>query len=149
MKNTPIAFLICTLLFGCSDSYPELGGGYKIVGEGGYTASLVDSSNTQMIPAYILDYANDSCFILVAQSPFDSLPKMRNIIYTDKDRRKIAANESVFRNYWIIDKNQRRESGYDSIRLVATYSNVYGPFTYNNYLKQREILKVPKELEIE
>ena len=89
MKSfTIIIFLFFNILFSCTDGYPELGSGYKIDGEGGYTTSVVNSKNTQIISEYILDYAMDSNFILIAQSPPDSLPKMRFFIYSDNDRKK-------------------------------------------------------------
>ncbi len=149
MKNITIIFLFIIILYGCSDGYPELGDGYKIVGEGGYTTSVVDSVNTVMISEYILDYSMDSNFILIAQSPRDSLPKMKILIYTDNDRERIANDKNVFRQYWIISKRQKNEYKYDSIRQIATYKNVYGPFDFNEYKNQRQHLKVSEKLKLE
>ena len=137
------------ILSGCSDGYPELGDGYKIVGEGGYTTAVVNSMNNQLISEYILDYAMDFNFILIAQSPPDSLPKMKVFIYTDNDRKRIANDKDVFRQYWIISKKQKNEYKYDSIRHIATYTNVYGPFDLNDYKKQRQNLKVSGKLKLE
>ena len=149
MKHTTIIILLITILYGCSDGYPKLGDGYKIDGEGGYTTDVVNSVNTVMISGYILDYAYDSNFILIAQSPSDSLPKMKTFIYTDNDRKRLANDKNVFRRYWIISKRQKNEYKYDSIRQRATYKNVYGPFDLNEYKKQRLQLKVSENLKLE
>ncbi len=149
MKNTTIIFLFFIILSGCSDRYTELGNGYKIVGEGGYTTAVVNSTNNQLVSEYILDYSMDSDFILIAQSPPDSLPKMKFIIYSDNDRKRLANDKNVFRQYWIISKKQKNEYKYDSIKHIATYTNVYGPFDLNDYKKQRQILNVSRKLKLE
>ncbi len=147
MKYTIIVLFIA-IFYGCSDGYPELGDGYRLEGEGGYTTALVNSENTIMISQYVLDYAIDSNFVLVAQSPLDSLPKMNVLIYTDNDRKKIANDKNVFRQYWIISKKQKSQYKYDSIRNAATYTNVYGPFDLGDYKKQRQILNIPEKLQL-
>jgi len=148
--KTNIIFLVfCLIISGCSNGYPNLGCGYKILGEGGYTAAIVDSQNTNIISEYILDYSIDSTFIIVAQSLPDSLPKMRIFYYSDNDRKEIAANKNVFRQYWIINKKENCIYSYDSVNQVAKYSNVYGPYNKNQYYDQRLILNVPKKLKLE
>ena len=137
------------MISGCSKGYPDLGCGYKIVGEGGYTTAIVDSQNDQMISEYILDYSIDSTFIIVAQSPPDSLTKIKYAYYSDNDRKEIAANKNVFRQYWIINKKENCIYSYDSVNQVAKYSNVYGPYNKNQYNDQRIRLNVPKNLKLE
>jgi len=146
------SFLIVVLglmISGCSKGYPELGCGYKIVGEGGYTTSLVDSQNTQMISEYILDYSMDSTFIIVAQSPPDSLPKMNVFYYSDNNRKEIASDGKVFRQYWIINKKAESIYSYDIINRIAKYSNIFGPYTKEEYLMKKDSLNVSKDLKLE
>ena len=140
---------ICIMIASCSDGYPELGSGYKIVGEGGYTTSIVNSQNTQMISGYILDYSYDSNFIVVAQSPPDSLPKMKALYYSDNDKKKIAADEKIFRRYWIINKEMESIYSFDSVNRIANYSNVFGPYTKEKYLEKKDSLNTPKNLKLE
>ncbi|HUX61883.1 MAG TPA: hypothetical protein VMV32_11275 [Ignavibacteriaceae bacterium] len=149
MRYTITGLVFILFLTGCSESYPELGSGYKIVGKGGYTTSVVDSSNTIMITEYILDYAVDSDFILIAQSPTDSLPKMNFFYYSDNDRKEIAANKNIFRQYWVINKKENSIYSYDSANQIAKYSNVYGPYSKDQYYKQRIRLNVPVKLKLE
>lgn len=144
IKTTIIILSFSLILLGCYEGYPKLGGGYKIVGKGGYTTGIVDSQNTLMISEYILDYAKDSTFILVAQSPIDSLPKMNFLYYSDNDRKKIAANNNVFRQYWIINKRKKCIHSYDSTNQIVKYSNIYGPYNKNQYSRQRIILMFQK-----
>ena len=141
--------VIGIMITGCYEDYPELGDGYKIIGEGGYTTAVVDSQNTVMIPEYILDYAIDSTFILIAQSPPDSLPKMSFFYYSDKDRKKIAANNNVYRQYWIVNKKVKSIYSYDSVNKIAKYSNIFGPYTKEDYLKKKDSLNVSKDLKLE
>jgi hypothetical protein len=128
--NVVVALLVL-LLSGCSDGYTELGGGYRIVGEGGYATCIVDSSNCVLVPEYILDWAVDSSFILVSQSPPDSLPRMKRFIYTENDRREIADNEGNYRQYWIIEKR----------------ADVHGPYNKEQYIEQKAKLHVPQQLQ--
>jgi hypothetical protein len=149
MRYTITAIFFIIFLTGCYDGYPELGSGYRIVGEGGYSAEVIDSTNTVVITEYILDYSIDSNFILIAQTPPDSLPKMKIIYYSDNDRKKIAGNKNIFRQYWIINKKDNASYSFDSINQVAKYSNVYGPYNENQYLEQRIRLNIPKKIKLE
>ena len=137
MKFTIVILVFGLMLSGCSGEYPELGGGYKIVGEGGYATAVVNSQNNLMVSEYILDYAMDSTFILIAQSPPDSLPKMNFFYYSDNDRKAISANKNIFRQYWIINKKKNGDYSYDSTNQVAKYSNVFGPYNKDQYHEQR------------
>ena len=148
MKYKIILVFFTIILTGCYDGYPELGSGYKIVGEGGYTTAVVDSTNTLMISEYILDYAVDTNFILISQSPPDSLPKMKIIYYSDNDRKEIADNKNVFRQYWIINKNENQIYSLDTINQKAKYSNVYGPYDKNQYIEQKKKLNISQKLKL-
>ena len=149
MKINSVLIVFFFLLSGCHQGYPDLGGGYKIIGEGGYTTGIVDSTNTLIISEYILDYSIDSNFIIIAQSPPDSLPEMKFIYYSDSERKEIAAKKNIFRQYWIIHKNQKGIYSYDTNTQKAKYSNVYGPYNKNEFQKQRLKLNVPKNLQLE
>ncbi len=149
MKYTFTLIAFSLFLTSCRENYPKFGNGYKISGEGGYTSALVDSSNTVLVPEYILEYAVDSNFILVAQSPTDSLPKMDFIYYSDKDRKEIAANRSVYRQYWIINKTELSIYSFDSIQKSSKRSNVYGPFTKSEYSQTRIKLHIPETTKLE
>ncbi len=129
-----------------TDNYPDLGDGYKLYGEGGYTTELVDSNNTVKVSEYILCYEFDSTFIIIMQSPPDSLPKINPIVFTDNDKKKLIADKNIFRQYWIICKKEDGNYSYDSTNQKAKYSNIYGPFNKTEYLKQREILKLSRHL---
>ncbi|NDK55416.1 hypothetical protein [Pontibacter fetidus] len=148
MRTIIIISIFSLSLFGCSEGYPELGKGYKIVGEGGYTTAVVNNQNTIVVSEYILDYATDSTFVLIAQSPPDSLPEMKFFYYSDNDRKEIAANKNVFRQYWIINKKENDYYSYDSTNQVARYSNVYGPYNRSQYYEQCINLNVPKNLKL-
>lgn len=149
MKYT-VTVIFSTFFFTCcNDGYPELGSGYRIVREGGYTAALVDSTNTIMISEYILDYAVDTNFILISQSSPDSLPKMKIIYFSDYDRKEIADNKNVFRKYWIINKKENQIYSLDTINKVAKYSNVYGPLDKKQYFGLKTKLNIPQKLKLE
>jgi len=139
---------ISIMIVGCSEGYPKLGSGYKIKGDGGYTTSIVNSQNIQMISRYILDYSYDSSFIIVAQSPPDSLPKMKALYYSDNDRKKIAADDKIFRRYWIINKEVESIYSFDSVNRIANYSNVFGPYTKEKYSEKKDSLNIPKNLKL-
>jgi hypothetical protein len=149
MKRTSLSLLIILLLLGCSDGYPEFGDGYRVWGDGGYATYVLNPQNSVVIPEYILDYAVDSTFILIAQSPLDSLPRMKIPYYSDNHRRKIAADPNVFRQYWIINKMDSSVFSYDPINQARSFSNVYGPFAKEDYETLRGKLNVPVNLRIE
>lgn len=137
-------------MFGCEEKKNDLGNGYKLLtDEGGYTVSICDSVNILKIDAYILECKFDNSFIIAMQSPPDSLPPMKKIIYTDADRKKIASNDKIFKQYWIINKQQKEIYSLDSLTQRAKYSNIYGPYNKSEYLKQRKVLKVPNNLKLE
>lgn len=135
-----IAILI--ILSSCS-KYPDLGDGYKFDYNGKYTLSIVDVNNNIVIPETILSYAFDSTFIIVSQRPWDSIPNIKTMNYSESIK---AFEKSSFRQYWIINKKEKSEYSLDSLIKCARYSNVYGPFKKYDYLKKREELKVSQKL---
>jgi Uma2 family endonuclease len=52
-----------------------------------------------------------------------------------------AFEKSTFKQYWIINKKEESNYSYDSIREVAIYSNVYGPYKREEYLSKRKELR--------
>lgn len=144
MKNFALILTIVYLMIitGCS-KYPDLGDGYKFDYDGKYTLAIVNSNNTLLINETILDYAFDSIFIIVSQRPWDSIPGIKAMNYSESNK---AFEKSTFQQYWIINKKEKSEYSLDTLTKLARYSNVYGPFTKNEYLQKREELKINKEL---
>lgn len=144
MKYFALTLTIFSLIIitGCS-KYPDLGDGYKFDYDGKYTLAIVNSNNTLLINETILDYAFDSIFIIVSQRPWDSIPDIKTLNYSESNE---AFEKSTFRQYWIINKKEKSEYSLDSLTNLAQYSNVYGPFKKHEYLQKREELKIPKEL---
>lgn len=145
-----LVILLVSFVFGCEENNHDLGNGYKLYADdGGYTVSICDSVNTQKISNCILDYKFDDNFIVALQSPPDSLPPMKRIIYMDADRKKIASNNKIFKQYWIINKKEKEIYSLDSLTQRGKYSNIYGPYNKPEYLKQCQVLKVPDNLKLE
>jgi hypothetical protein len=139
LNSTIIILLILT---GCS-KYPDLRVGYKFDYDGKYTLVIVDSNNNILINETILDFAFDSSFIIAAQRPWDSIPDIKSMNYIESNK---AFERSTFRQYWIINKKEKTDDSLNVLTKHARYSNVYGPFNKKNYLKKREVLKIPKSL---
>jgi len=133
--------LIITTTIGCK-KFPDLGSGYRIDYSGRSNYIQIENSNNEIIIGdNIVNYSYDANYILIGQKPPDSIPDPTHN-YGDWE---IAYNKSTFRQYWIIDK--KLKSIFDE--KTKTYSNVYGPFKKNEYLKKLVELKVPQTLKIE
>jgi hypothetical protein len=131
-----------------SSKFPnsDLGNGYRFASDNGeYTLEILNSENTVMISPHILEYAFDPTFIIVSQRPWDSITNLRTMNYTES---KKTFEKSTFKQYWIINKKEKGEYSLDTLKNLARYSNVYGPFNENEFLKKREELGVPKELNL-
>ncbi len=141
---------ITLITISCSDlisNYPNLGDGYKFIHEGKYGVCIVNEENTVIIKQHILDYKYDSVFVLVAQRPFDSILGRDTMTYSEENK---AFENSTFKQYWIIDKTKPcNRIGFDSIIQFSKYSNVYGPYSKNEFILKRSALGVPKELRLE
>lgn len=137
---TTISILI--IMEGCS-KYPDLGGGYKFNYDEKYTLSIVNPENDIVVAETILDYAFDSTFVIVSQRPWDSIPNIKTMNYSESNK---AFEKSTFLQYWIINKREKSEYSLDTITNLARYSNVYGPFKEGEYLIKRKELGVPDKL---
>ncbi len=131
-------------IIGCT-KFPDLGNGYKLYIDGNSALQIVDSINTIKIKPYILDYVFDSTFILAVQRPWDSIPNIRTMKLKDAE---LAFENSKFKQYWILNKKDESVYSYDIINKTSKYSNVYGPYTIDEYLKKRDSLKVPQRLKL-
>lgn len=142
--------IIILIAISCSDlisNHPDLGKGYKFVHEGKYGLSIVNEKNTIVIQQHVLEYKYDSVFVIVAQRPFNSISERGTITYSEFNK---AFKKSTFKQYWIIDKTKNCENvGFDSINQITKYSNVFGPYSKDEFLLKRNVLGVPKELELE
>lgn len=133
-----LAILILLIITGCSNS---LGGGYKFYQHGKYTLYIVDSENNVVISSCILKYTFDSNYILVAQRPWDSVPGSKKMTYKQANK---AFEKSTFIQYWIIDK-KKKDVFNEKTRM---YSNVFGPYKKDGFLKKKNELGVPDNLKL-
>jgi hypothetical protein len=134
---------------GCSElisNNPDLGNGYKLFHEGKYGLSVINSENTIIVTQHVLEYSYDSAFVIVAQRPFRSIQGRDTLTYSELNN---AFENSTFKQYWVIDKIKSCENiGFDSINQVARYSNVFGPYSKNEFSVKRNVLGVSKELKL-
>ncbi len=143
-----VALIIITT--SCSDlisNYPDLGQGYRFVHEGKYGLSIVNKKNTIIIQQHVIDYEYDSIFVLVAHRPVNSILGRDTMTYSEFNQ---AFRSSSFKQYWIIDKTKPCNNiGFDSINQFAKYSNVYGPYSKNEFTLKRNFLGVSEKLQLE
>jgi len=120
----------------------DLGGKYKLITSASMNdLTIVDENNIVAIHGHILVYAFDSTFIVVAQRPRDSVPGMGSMTQNKYEK---AFEKSTFRQYWIINKKEKSEFN----EATKKYSNVYGPFQKDEYLRKREEIGIPESLNI-
>jgi len=134
------------MVLGCSEhSDPDLGAGYRLDSYGEYSSAIVDSQNTEIVETHILNYTFDSTYIIASQKPWEvpNIPGLRDMKHSQRHK---TFEESTFRQYWIINKNQKAERSLDTVSMRVRRSNVYGPFDRQEYLRKRVELGVPKEL---
>lgn len=138
------------IAIGCSDlisNHPDLGSGYKFFHEGKFGLSVINSENTIVVRCHVLDYAYNSAFVLLIQRPFNSISGRDTMTYAEFNK---AFKNSSVKQYWIIDKTKSFENiGFDSINQIAKYSNVFGPYSKEEYLKKRKKLEVPEKLKLD
>lgn len=144
MKKFAFVFIIVIVAASCS-KYPDLGNGYKLDSDGKYTLQIINYENTVIVGSHILDYAFDSTYIIVAQRPWDSIPNIKTLNYKKSNK---AFEESMFRQYWIVNKQEPNVYSLDTLFQLAKYSNVYGPFKKEEYLQKRKELGVPQEFKL-
>lgn len=142
---------ILSLITSCS-KFPDLGYGYQLDYNGMNDISIIKclqegDAPTIFIHGHILDYSFDSTFIIVAERPRDSVPECTGTItgMTAKICNK-AFEKSSFRQYWIVNKKEKSEYFLDTLSNLARYSNVYGPFKKDEYLRKRDELNLPPKL---
>ena len=140
-----VLFPGCDKIFCKYSNLPDLGDGYRFETLDCKSLEIVNCDNTVMVDGLILNYVFDSTFIIVSQRPWDSIPNIKTMNYTESNK---AFENSTFLQYWIINKKEQSKYSLDTLTMRARYSNVYGPFKKNDYLKKRAELKVPKELEL-
>ena len=147
MRNTIIILIIITLFNSCTDaSDKDLGNGYTLNIGDSYWTGILNSENTVMIESKIINYAHDSIFILASQRPWSSILGRDTMTYSESNK---AFENSTFKQYWIIDKiKECRNIGFDSLNNIARYSNVFGPYSKEEYLIKRKELGVPEELKL-
>lgn len=107
------------------DTDPVISSDYVILGP---------YENTYAVSGHVTKFNFDTIFIIVEQKPRDLI---MNGVNTKSDmtfkeqEKKFAANS--FRQYWVINKIK---------------ASIYGPFNMQEYLKKREDLGVPRELQL-
>ncbi len=152
MKKNSILLISAMIVFASCERFPSVGDGYKQqLGANGYRI-LTDTLNTIIISGHILESASNDTFILVYQKPVYKICECNYECFMTMDsydkqsykRCKEAFKESVLRQYWIINKLQ--ESIFDS--HTKTRSNVYGPYSYDDYLKKKVELGVLENLNL-
>ena len=148
MLNNKIISILVTvttsILGGCSgliSNYPDLGSGYKFIHEGKHGLSIVNDQNSQVIKHTVLEYNFDSVFIIASQRPWDSIPGIQLMNYSESNK---AFENSSFKQFWII--NKKEESIFNE--TTKTFSNVYGPYSKEEYEIKREDLGVPHDLKL-
>ena len=135
-----------------SREFPILGSGYKFDYDPAGDIAILNDDGTAIrfvIDGNIMSYANDSKFIVLSERPRDTIPEcsgtMPNATYNGCNA---AFDKSTFLQYWIINMKEKYDYiGYDSKR--AKYSNVYGPFSEEEYLQKRKVLGVPADLKLQ
>jgi hypothetical protein len=140
--------VILAVMTSCSEhKYPDLGDGYRFDNGDGSSLQIVNNDNTVIVSTEILEYAFDSTFIVLSQRPWD-VPNISGIKEMTYKEHNEAFENSKFRQYWIINKKEKSKYSLDSISMIARYSNVYGPYTKEEYMQKRVDLRVPKKLNL-
>jgi hypothetical protein len=122
----------------------NLGYKYRLINSASFSdLTIVKEHNIVVIDGHVLDYSFDSTFIIVAERPRDSVPGIKTKTQSEYQN---AFEQSTFRQYWIINKKEKSEYSLDTLSKLARYSNVYGPFKKDDYLRKREELNVPQKL---
>lgn len=150
MKKVVLNILLIMVLFSCNSKYPlDLGKEYKLVYDPNSYFGITDPQNNVVIDAHVIDYSVDSTYIIVKQKPVELILKdtYNNPEWNLKKRDKLF-EDSRFYQYWIINKKETGEYSLDTLTQLAHYSNVYGPYTKEEFQQKREELGVPKKLQL-
>ena len=149
-----VALLIGVILFSCSPEYPlDLGNGYSLDYDSWSHLYILDTNNTVVINAHIVAYAFNSTYVLVEQKPRGEILKdfFHNTEVTLSEIEKIF-RESPLRYYWILNKKEKNESigsvGEDVNWHRTIYSNVYGPYSKEQFEQKRKELGISDLLKL-
>ena len=157
------AFFLLTILslmvYSCENYATDLGGGYKLSYTGHnfrdpYNIDIISPDNKLLVHRTVLEYAYDSVFIIASQRPWnDSIIPPNNRHALDYDEKRRVFTKSTFRQYWIINKAEEckflgntRYTQNETISPRAIHSNVYGPFSLEEFLLKRKELGVSDSL---
>ncbi len=132
----------------CAQKYPlELGSGYKINYDRNSYFYLLDKDNTVIVSSHITAFNFDSTFIIAEQKPVDLILENTYSSEFNLEKRDKLFKNSVLKQYWIIDKTKPCNNiGFDSISQFVKYSNVYGPYSKNEFMIKKNIFGISKKL---
>lgn len=154
IKNAAIIIGVALTLFSCEPKSPlDLGNGYTLDYDSWSHVFILDSNNTVLINAHVVTYAFDSTYVLVEQKPRGDILKetFHNPNIRHPEVKKIF-EESSLRYYWIINKKEKNEFigsvGEDVNWIRGIYSNIYGPYSKEQYKQKRKELRVPDLLRL-
>ena len=145
-KRILISMIIAMVLASCTQKYPfKLGDNYVLDYDGNSFLFIVNEQGTIMVNSHIRGFDFDSTYLIVEQKPVELILKETyNNSESNLEKRKKIFEESSLRQYWIIDKS--KESIFNE--STKTYSNVFGPYSKEEYLQKRKELGVPEELKL-
>jgi hypothetical protein len=140
-------YFILFFIVSCTNAPYDLGYGYSLTRNSRNDLAIINADNSYIVYGHILKYSFDSTFVLVVEKPRDSILECSGTVPKMTKRKCDEAFEkSTFKQYWIINKTEESNYSYDSIRKVAIYSNVYGPYKKEEYFKKRKELGVSDNL---
>lgn len=111
---------------------------------------VCDSFYGTIIDGHVVDYSRNANYLLVDQKPIDSILGKEIIIY-DNDgnyKRTIREFDTIHNYQWDAYEKWLEESPtiHQYWILVINTADVYGPFTYEDYLDMKQQLGVPPTL---
>jgi hypothetical protein len=155
--NLPMIAIVCLFIAnGCdqiictSRALQHLGGGYYYENVECISPIIYDAENrnSTVIGEVVVEFAFDSTFIIVCQHPYDDSTIVNRHEMTYKQRKEAFA-KSTYRLYWIINKLDSRNWIVNHSHLdLSHYSNVYGPYTKEEFNRRCRELGVPDSLKL-
>jgi hypothetical protein len=138
------------LLFSCKGTVPySLGSDFCLDYDGNDYFAIYKSKNRWfVVDGEILEINRDSTFIITFTMPIEKIEKIedpKQVLGYNEIREKIAKNP--MREYWIINKKMKMESKLDK-NDEYYFTNVFGPFNKEEYLKKRKELGVSDSLKL-
>ena len=147
MKTINYYLILTALLcsFSCN-KFPDLGSGYELHYNSMKDIYITKPLNSAEAPSvfiygHINDYAFDNKFIVIEEIPRDSVPGSSELSFDEYEKK---FQSSTFRQYWIINKT------IDPVFIESekNYSNVFGPFSKENYSKIKKTLLLNSQLKL-